>query len=183
MDVQHNRRKTDAIGAPSIIHSDIKLSGFVQAFVRRASCPDINELVFEDNNLIHALLKTDIRDTLHSSVDFAMDNLRATQHATGTTNDDGICIYDNNSTQTGTEFIGIMASVVHPTDPSGNYYRQWTGTWQEPSATETVKSAQMGSILVSGTSFGNIFATEDISPDIALVLNDILTINWKISVG
>ncbi len=170
------------IGAPAIISDGIKLSGFVQIFLRRVDCPDVNKLVFEDYNTIATHLKGKFRDTMNSNVDFALDNLRATQDATGTNGDDGISIYSTNAPSP--SLIGIMASAVHPTDPSGDYYRQWQGVWQEPSASETVKSAQLGLNFTTSTSdFITEFADEDISPDIALVLNDVLTINWKIVVG
>lgn len=176
--------KSKIIGTPGIIHTDIRLRGFVQCFVRRAYCPDINELVFEDENVILAALKSNFRDTMHTTVDFALDNLRATQSATGTNNDDGIVIYDTDAPLDTPNMIGIMANAVHPSDPSGTYYRQWQGVWQEPSASETVKSAELGQDLNTTTSvFTEGYADENITPDIALVLNDVLTINWKVSVG
>ncbi|KKN53574.1 hypothetical protein LCGC14_0600700 [marine sediment metagenome] len=167
-----------------IVHiSDFKLRGFVQAYVRRAACPDINELVFEDENVIENTLKINIRSTFHTSVDFALDNLRATQDATGTAGDDGIIIFSTDA-HGPASFVGIMANAVHPTDPSGNYYRQWQGIWQEPSAAETIKAAELGhNFDGTGNFVGGLYASEDISPDISLVLNDILTINWKVSVG
>ncbi len=171
------------IGAPVIIHRDIKLTGFVQCFVRRADCSDVNKLVFEDNNSIRNSLKSKFRDTMNVSADFALNNLRATQDSTGTNGDDGIVIYPTDAPAP--TIIGIMASAVHPSDPSGNYYRQWQGVWQEPSASEIVKSATLG--LNFNVSLGDWdvtgYADEDITPDIALVLNDVLTINWKIFVG
>lgn len=179
-------KQSNIIGAPNIIHSSIKLTGHVQCFVRRADCPDVNKLEFEGANIIDFALKEFFRDTMNSSVDAALDNLRATQSQVGTIADDGITLFNALGTVLAT-YVGIMASAVHPTDPSGDFYRQWQGVWQEPSATEEIVVAVLGHDLddptVSPENFDPYYATEDIIPTINLVLNDILTINWKISVG
>lgn len=156
----------------------LKLTGHVEAYVRRAANPEVNELVFSESNTIVNALKENFRDTMNSSVDFALDNLRAVQAAVGTAGDDGILLY---GTDVLGSLIGIMANAVHPTDPSGNYYRQWQGVWQEPSGS-TVKSALIGQNFLSSIMLQG-YASEDISPDIVLITNDILTINWKISLG
>ena len=174
-------KRPNVIGAPAIIHDSIKLSGIVQAFVRRADCPDVNKLVFEDKNAININLKTFLRNTMDSSVDNALDNLRVAQSATPTAGDDGIMIYDHDTTLDATSNIGIMAMGDPPT--TGNYYQEWQGTWQEPSANETVKSAALGWSNDGADEFDVIYATENINPDVVLVLNDILTINWRISIG
>ncbi len=171
------------IGTPSIIHEHLGLVGHVVASVRRAKAPNIEELVFDEKNVIRTDLLDNMRDTMNSSIDFALDNLLATQAVTPANGADGISLFDVDTAVGTTGMIGMMATVVHPSDPSGDYYRQWQGTWQEPSASETVKSALIGHNFVDvSPGIVNEYAFENINPDISLVLNDVLTINWKISV-
>lgn len=177
MELLRNKRP-NIFGAPTIIQNGIKMRGHVQCLVRRADCPDINELVFEDENLIENAFKNLVNNAMVAAEDYALDNLRATQDATGTSADDGILIF-NNDTHGPAGFVGIMANTFEATT---NYSKRWQGIWQEPSATEDIKSAEIGHDFDGVGNMDVPYATEDISPDIALVLNDILTINWTITI-
>lgn len=146
-------------------------------------------------NSIHSELKAIIRDNLVSTTDFALDNLFATDgqifggggHAAGDPiGKDGIIVFDSTNT-----YWLTTITAVHPTDPSGSYYRQWQGVLTNDfGAGSFVLSNQGGTLgamigvdLDGNNTFGYTYALQVFDTDITMAANDILTTNWKITVG
>lgn len=170
----------------------LKLTGHLQLLVKRAAS-GIEEVVVDQSNTIDTELKAKFRDTMNSNTDFALDNLQATQVAQASLSaalngKDGITCNET-TTPDYAEIIAFMASAVHPSDPSGNYYRQWQGVYQNlTGSAEDVESASIGQSFVhdpGGTAsewFDVDYAFSTFTK-VTLQNNDILTVNWKITVG
>ena len=172
----------------------IRINGSVEVLVQRAGCLE-PELLFKGPNTIQNAIKINMRDTMNSNVDFALNNLQATQVANaslgaGQNGKDGIIVGNGNpateayrpADPTAPDF---MASAVHPSDPSGNYYRQWQGVYQ---------NLLVGDESLSGAILGQDYLNTDQGAfvedyaigtfaTVVLAQNDIITINWKITVG
>ncbi len=177
------------------VENGLKLTGHIQVFVERAKRPGIQELLVDQENTINNEFKTVVRNTMNSNVDFALDNLQATSIANaslgaGANGKDGVII--GNGDPATESYLpadptapNFMASVVHPTDESGNYYRQWQGTFQNLLA---------GAVSINGAILGLNYLNTDQEAfvtryaigtfsNVSLAQNDIITINWKITVG
>lgn len=163
------------------------IKGHVVGIITRTATGK-EEIVFEGRNEIDDLLKENFRDSMNANVDFALDNLQATQVDAGDLSaslngKDGLIIYDGGPTITNA--LGFMASAVHPTTPSGNFFRQWQGVYQNLSGgDETPINANIGLGYThsGGAAFSDPYALIAIS-GVTLLNNDIITINWKITVG
>ncbi len=171
----------------------LRLIGHIFATVKRA-ITGIEETVIDQSNTIEVDLKEAMRDTMHSNTDFALDNLQATQVAQASLSaalngKDGICVANiNPGSIIISTLLAFMASAVHPSDPSGNYYRQWQGVYQNlTGSTETAKSAVMGQgythVTTDNPFLAGVRFTNSYFADVTLLNNDIITINWKITVG
>lgn len=192
MDIQKDIQELQAIAS----EHGLQLKGRIQVFVKRANT-GIEELLVDKENTIATNLKTNMRDTMNSNVDFALDNLQATQVANASLGasqnaKDGIVTGNGNpSTEaykpgdaTAPDF---MASAVHPTTPSGSspFFRQWQGVYQNLLAgAETLSGAILGQNYLN-TDNGAFVLQYALGTFASVVLaqNDILTINWKITVG
>lgn len=172
----------------------LQLKGRIQVFVTRAKT-GIKKLVVDKENTIATDLKTNMRDTMNSNVDLALDNLQATQVANASlgaseNGKDGIIVgLGDPSTEAykpgDTAAPDFMASAVHPTTPSGSFFRQWQGVYQNLLAgAETLSGAILGQnyLNTDDGAFVLQYATGTFS-SVVLAQNDILTINWKITVG
>ncbi len=170
----------------------LQLSGHILGIVKRA-LTDKEEIVIDQHNIISNDLRGKMRDTMNSNADFALDNLQATQVAQASLSaalngKDGICLFDETSGITIADMLAFMASAVHPTDPSGSYYRQWQGVYQNlTGVTEIADSADLGqnyTHVPSSPPFssGVLYAANGWA-DVTLLNNDIITVNWKITVG
>ncbi len=174
----------------------LQLSGHVLGVVKRALTGK-EEIVIDQVNVISDDLKINMRNTMNTNVDFALDNLQATQVAQAALSaslnaKDGLFLFDNSGGETIDDGLAFMASAVHPTDPAGAapYYRQWQGVYQNlTGVTELSTEVHIGHSYTHGTgiepfgssSFG-LYA-EAVYATVTLLNNDIITINWKITVG
>ena len=174
------------------IERGLHLTGRVQVLVKRAET-GIETLLFEQENTIDGELKQALKDTMHSNSDFALDNLQATQVAKASLSasqngKDGIFVMDAGATHAA--ILALMATAVHGT-PDGDdpYFRQWAGVYQNLTAGE--QTASIGRIGQDYTFdagdtntewFGTDYANTSFTP-VTLQINDIITINWKITIG
>lgn len=139
-------------------------------------------LVLKKKNAIHTDLKTNLRNTIHSNVNFALDNLFTTdelQFGSTQDNKDGLLYLDDGDSKYKT-----MVSEVHASDASGNYYRQWTGTLTA-SGTMATSGAKLGQDLIAVSStdeFTVIYSSISFS-QINLAASDQLLIHWKIELS
>lgn len=179
------------IHTPAII-VPLELRGFVEGwhFIAKKG---LWVKKFAKANSIQNPLRVVIRDNLYANSDFAMDNLfdtdgqeyGGTGYAAGDPDGkDGVVIYD----YTGSQYL-TMVTAVHPTDPSGDYYKQWRGV--------LTNDFGVGSIVIGGTSymgfdliaasgagsFAVIYAKTVIDEQTTMLANDILTVDWKITIG
>lgn len=170
----------------------LQVKGRIQVLVRRAKT-GIEELMFEQENTIDGELKQALKDTMHSNSDFALDNLQATQVAkadlsASENGKDGIFVMDAGATHAA--ILALMATAVHGT-PDGDdpYFRQWAGVYQNLTAgAQTASIGRIGqdyTFDVADTAtewFGTDYAQTSFSV-VTLQINDIITINWKITIG
>ncbi len=177
-----------------MFESKVGLKGYTEIYVTRAKTGK-TELVFAGPNTISADLKEQFRDTMNSNVDFALNNMQATQVensalSAGENTKDAIVIGDGDPASAAFKPADpthpqMMATAVHPSDPSGNYYRQWQGIYQNLlSGNDTISGAVIGFdyLVTLNSVFNTQYATQTFAA-ITLQQNDILTVNWKISVG
>lgn len=156
----------------------VRLRGHVQVLKN-------DELIHDIENTISVALKGEFRDAMNGAIDIALDNLFTTDELKGATggsvNQDGIMYLDDADSDYGT-----MVTVVHASDPSGNYYRQWTGVLTA-SGVIAVDGGIIGHDLVAQagpptSKFNEEFATVTFAV-VNLVGTDTLTIHWKISIS
>ena len=185
------------IGAPGIV-MPLDITGHTTGFHFCAKT-GLYTKVLDAPNLIHSELKAIIRDNMNSPTDFAMDDLFAvdgrewggTGHADAVdpAGKDGIVLYDI----TNAKYL-TMITAVHPTDPSGNYYRQWQGVLTNDYGVGSFNTGvvsvpgpytvNMGKNLDSAAQFGFAYNyANQVFALITIAANDILTINWKITIG
>ncbi len=189
----HAHQQPAVMPSPAVIGARMDIYGEVEIFVKRA-LSDRMESVHKGNNTISNDLKANMHDTMNANVDFALDNLQATQVAQASLSaslngKDGLFLFDNSGGETIGDGLAFMASAVHPTDPSGSYYRQWQGVYQNlTGVTEISTEAHMGHSYVHVPAdepfedFPGLYA-EAVYAAVTLLNNDIITINWKITVG
>lgn len=150
---------------------------------------------FDRRNSIGGELKAIVRDNLNAPTDFALDNLFATDgqkyggggHAAGDpAGKDGIVVEDVTN-----DYWLTMITSVHPTDPSGSYYRQWQGVLTndfgagsfvigDGSSLSAVIGVNMIAAGVAGFTYDYAYG---IPAETTMAASDILTVNWKITVG
>ena len=76
-----------------------------------------------------------------------------------------------------------MITTAHATDPSGNYYKRWTGVYTASSAESTNGNLYLGTYdLGSGDGFSNLWATVNIG-SWNMSAGDILKVHWKVSLA
>lgn len=181
--------------APGIVNL-IQLTGELEGWHFCAKTK-IWKKVFSNRNTIQTELKAIIRDNMNSPTDFAMDNLFSVDgevyggdatygEPADPAGKDGIMIYDDTN-----NLWLTMVTVVHPTDPSGSYYRQWQGVLTNDfgigsfviDEDNTVNGgAAIGTNLNASTDFLYEYAI-GVPAETTMAGNDILTVNWKIAVG
>ena len=173
--------------------NNLALTGHIVGIVKRHAT-GLEEVVFDQTNVIATNLKVAMRDTMNANVDFAIDNLQAAQVARATLSATengkaGIVIYDS-TTLIISNIVAFMASAVHPIDASGTHYRQWQGIYQNiTGGTESgIVQAEIGRGYIhtpAASPFGASGVTYATGVFAAVVLlnNDIITINWKITIG
>lgn len=147
-------------------------------------------------NTIHPDLKEVIRENLYANSDFALDNLFDVDgqiwgdggHAAGDPNGkDGMLFRDT------TNNLRLTAiTVIHPDDPSGDYYKQWRGTLTNDFGIGSISifgsasvDAYLGHDHNSGSDprFDIYYATVQNVPEVVMLANDILVGNWKVSIA
>lgn len=146
-------------------------------------------------NLIRSTYKEVVRDNLHAAADFAMDNFFATdgqEYGGGglvggdPVGKDGIVVYD----ATNVLYL-TMITIVHPVNPSGDYYRQWRGTLTNDFGGGSINigivtgfysACHMGMNLTDKAFYQYRYASQDFDP-VTLATDDILTIDWTISLS
>jgi len=162
------------IGKPAVI-MPIELKGHLEGWHHCAKS-GLWRKVFDEKNAIDNELKAIIRDNMNAPTDFAMDNLFATDgevhggdafygEAADPAGKDGIVARDSTN-----GYWITTITTVHPTDPSGNYYRQWQGVLTNDFgvggfvvSVEGVHAAKIGTSLAGAAggytvSFGYEFA-------------------------
>ena len=181
------------VGTPTIV-SPVALSGYVSGWHYCAETK-LWEKAFSGLNTISDELKAIVRDNMNAPADFALDNYFATDgqkyggggHAAGDpAGFDGIVVLDTTNT-----YWLTLITIVHPSDASGNYYRQWQGKLINNLGAGVFNigegggafDALIGVNLDGANTFVYDFASKVIATAIVMQVNDILTINWKIVVG
>lgn len=191
MDIQRDIQEIQAIAGKQ----GLKLKGHITVDVFRGKT-GITERLVDQPNTIQDALKDAIRDSLHAAGDFALNNLQAAQieGTPGSTPDgkDGILIFDAGATTYDeTTIKAFMASAVHPSAPTGDspFFRQWQGVYQNGTGGNVdVDGIQLGWNYANDTApaeffdVGVLFAQSDFT-NITLADTDIITVNWKITVG
>lgn len=179
--------RPEVIGAPAII-SSLELKGHLEGWHFCAKTR-LWRRAFSDKNTISSELKAIVRDNLNTNTDFALDNLFATDgqkhggggHAAGDpAGKDGIIVKDDTN-----DYYITLITAVHPTDPSGNYYRQWQGVLTNDFGAGSFVVdvfAKIGVNLDGPTTFVYDYA-QGVPAATTMAANDILTINWKVTVG
>lgn len=141
-----------------------------------------NYLVTDTTNTIQTPLKTRVRDMItaaSSSVYYMGEGWYFNTCTSGNSQDgwDGIVVIDDSDT------YGVtLVTTLHPTDPSGNYYKQWRGVATFP-CTGTFSVAVLGIDWDGETNiqFANEYARVSIdtfSPSVG----EIFVADWKISI-
>lgn len=166
----------------------IDVKGYITGFHYCAKTKLWTKVAGKDNT-VSTELKAIIRDNLNSPTDFAMDNMftidgeewGGTGHVGGNpAGKDGILIVDVTNDKRLT-----LVTVVHPTDASGSYYRQWQGVLTNDFGVGSfvVNVLLLGVNMDAIGSYVYIYAAGLLTPNVTLAANDILTINWKLTVG
>lgn len=186
-------KESKMVGTPTIV-SPVALSGYVSGWHYCAETK-LWEKAFSGLNTISDELKAIVRDNMNAPADFALDNYFATDgqkyggggHAAGDpAGFDGIVVLDTTNT-----YWLTLITIVHPSDASGNYYRQWQGKLINNLGAGVFNigegggafDALIGVNLDGANTFVYDFASKVIATAIVMQVNDILTINWKIVVG
>ncbi len=180
------------ISSPAII-MPVKLVGRLEGWHFCAKT-GLCRKAFDNANTISIELKAIIRDNMNSPTDFAMDNLFATDgqkyggggHAAGDpAGKDGILVDDLTNA-----YWLTMVTVVHPVTPSGSYFRQWQGVLTNDFGVGSfvIGSSTDISTAVIGVNldFANNFVYKYASgkpAETTMAANDILTVNWTVTVG
>ncbi len=183
---------------PTIV-SPLKLSGYLEGWHYCAETK-LWRKTFGGPNTISAELKAIVRDNMAAPAGFALggpglDEYFATDgqkhggggHAAGDpAGFDGIIVLDTTNT-----YWLTLITTVHPSDASGQYYRQWQGVLTNDFGAGAFNvggsgggsDAGIGVNLNGANTFVYDYASKVISAAIVMAVNDILTVNWKISVG
>lgn len=163
----------------------LKVKGTLEIFVKRAGT-DAFKFHSKVENTTQASLKELIRDTLAAdqvgqymgSNGFFASNVQA---GTGGSvqGQDGITVAE----AVGMDDGWTMITAVHPSNPSGNYYKQWQGLYTATGAT-TMTQAWLGRDWDGpDVSFDKRWSIATLAAPVVLATSDIIQVNWKISVA
>ena len=160
------------------ININVKMMHNVEVWLKRANEDDF-KLVKEAHNTSEAGLKKWLRDAMIGSGDtgYMGYNLLYSSSVLG-----GILEKDGIIVDVGASYYS-MITTVHATDPSGNYYRRWTGSFTAPSPVTITGELHLGcSDRGKGSGFSALWATVNIG-SWAMGTGDILKVHWKVSLS
>ena len=178
--------ESQIITPPPVVGVNFKLFGEVEV-LHRKHLQGVEETIYKGPNTIHANLKAKFRDIMNANSDFALNNKFLVDEEDGfsgaNSGKDGILLDTDQGTR------GATMIFSDHSDASGSYYRQWAGVYTNDfgSGTHIMSGARMGWVLDEtvtysvGTNFTVVYADTTFSA-VSLLANDILTINWKVSV-
>lgn len=160
------------------ININVKTMHNVEVWLKRANEKDFR-LVKMVHNTCKPYLLGMLRDCTYKDVvdkGMGFNGLFDTNTPGGIPDKDGILINieaDNCS----------MITTAHATDPSGNYYKRWTGVYTASSAYSTNGNLYLGTYdLGCGDGFKNLWATVNIG-NWSMSTGDILKVHWKVSLA
>ena len=160
------------------ININVKIMHNVEVWLKRANETDF-KLVKEAHNTSEAGLKEWLRNTIVGADDpkyMGYNSLFSSSVLGGIMEKDGIIV------DVGASYYS-MITTVHATDPSGNYYRRWTGSFTAPSPVTITGELHLGTEdMGKGSGFNNLWATVNIG-SWAMGTGDILKVHWKVSVS
>lgn len=151
-------------------------------YVEKSGIPieiDDSFLCTNSSNTIAVSTKTRMRDSLWTdtggTISYIGQNGYFTTSTSGDAEDgnDGITIFEE-----GEQDVYTMPTAVHPSDPTGNYYRKWRGTITF-TATGTYTIIAIG-VNYSTPNFTSQFANNAVS--VSPSIGDVYVLDWKLSV-
>jgi len=159
------------------ININVKTMHNVEVWLKRANEDDF-KLVKEAHNTTEAALKSWLCSAMNGNNEEYMGfNLLFSSSVLG-----GIKKKDGIIVDVGTSYYS-MITTVHATDPSGNYYRRWTGSFTAPSPVTITGELHLGcDDRGGGSGFNHLWATVNIG-SWAMGTGDILKVHWKISLS
>lgn len=160
------------------ININVKTMHNVEVWLKRANEDDF-KLVKEAHNTTEAGLKKWLRDVIIGPPDpkyMGYNLLYSSSVLNGIMDKDGIIV------DVGASYYS-MITTVHATDPSGNYYRRWTGSFTAPSPVTITGELHLGcDDRGFGLGFWDLWGTVDIG-SWAMGTGDILKVHWKVSLS
>ena len=160
------------------ININFKTMHNVEVWLKRANETDF-KLVKEAHNTSEAGLKEWLRNTMVGADDpkyMGYNLLFSSSVLGGVYREDGIIV------DVGASYYS-MITTVHATNPSGNYYRRWTGSFTAPSPVTITGELHLGTEdMGEGSGFNHLWATVNIG-SWAMGTGDILKVHWKVSVS
>lgn len=160
------------------ININVKTMHNVEVWLKRANEDDF-KLVKEAHNTSEAGLKKWLRDVIIGPPDtkyMGYNLLYSSSVLNGIMDKDGIIV------DVGASYYS-MITTVHATDPSGNYYRRWTGSFTAPSPVTITGELHLGcDDRGFGLGFWDLWGTVDIG-SWAMGTGDILKVHWKVSLS
>ena len=159
------------------INFNVKTMHNVEVWLKRANEDDF-KLVKEAHNTTEAALKSWLCSAMNGNNEEYMGfNLLFSSSVLG-----GILEKDGIIVDVGASYY-TMITTVHATDPSGNYYRRWTGSFTAPSPVTITGELHLGcDDRGDGLGFFELWGTVDIG-SWAMGTGDILKVHWKISLS
>ena len=158
------------------ININVKTMHNVEVWLKRANEANF-KLVKEAHNTSGAYLKEYLRDCTYSNQydkRMGFNGLFTTNTAGGYADKDGIVAFTSGSDYS-------MITTAHATDPSGNYYKRWTGILTAPKPITINGNLQLGTFdNGDGTGFANVWCTVNIGSWV-MGTGDILKVHWKAS--
>lgn len=136
----------------------------------------------DSTNTIGTGVKTRIRDILIASTSSTVNYMGYTGYfttnASGSTENgkDGITLEDTDSAVDWT-----LITTIHPSDPSGNYYKQWRGMILFPNGND-YDHLKLGITWSSASTFAFSYATYN-PGTISVDEGDLYVFDWKISIS
>ena len=160
------------------ININVKMMHNVEVWLKRANEDDF-KLVKEAHNTSQPYLLGMLRDCTYKDVvdkGMGFNGLFDANTDGGYEGKDGILIDIGASNCS-------MITTAHATDPSGNYYKRWTGVYTASSAESTNGNLYLGTYdKGSGDGFNNLWAKVNIG-SWNMSAGDILKVHWKVSLA
>jgi len=163
------------------ININVKTMHNVEVWLKRANEADF-KMVKEVHNTTHTDLKAYLRNCTINSDDttkyMGVGGYIKSQNSGTYENKDGMLLHANN----GDDYYGFISG-PHGSDPSGNYYKRWTGVFTAPGAVTVDGYIELGvKSSTDGDHFTYKYATADIG-ELEMATNDVLKIHWKVSLS